>query len=478
MDGPNKIAGRVARLMPATLVASMLLAACGGAATPTPTTEVMQPTATTAAMMEATATTGVMMEPTSTTAAMMEPTATTGGMMEATATTGAMMEGTPGAGGMMMVPEGPGEVTLWHGYTGAEADTLQEAVNTLQQKNPDFKVNLLAVPFDQLKNKYSTEASTGGGPDLVIGPSDWIGDYAEANVIQPYDGMAGVSDITGMLVPSAVEVAKYNGKLYGIPSNTKNVALYYNKDLVKDLPKNTDDLLAMASKLATGNVKYGAALNAGFYHAVGYNFAFGGKLFTDPTHIDLTTQGTVDWLNWMKKAKDTPGVFIKNGADDDINNLFTSGQAAMVINGPWALGDYRKALGADKVGVAVAPDTATGGKFAPFVGTENYYLNPNSKNQKAALAFVDYIVSPGVQQIFVDKAGQVSTNTKVDLSSNPDLKAFAEQAKQGTPFPTYPAMGKVWDPAGNMINEVLDGKAQPAEAAKQANDAINSAITK
>jgi maltose-binding protein MalE len=372
-------------------------------------------------------------------------------------------------------PAGSGQITLWHGYTGAEADTLTKAVKMLTDKNPNFKVTLLAVPFDQLKNKFTTEAATGGGPDLVIGPNDWIGEFAEAGIIQPLDEVEGSKPLVSGLTPAAVGVTTYNNKLYGIPTSMKNVALYYNKDLVKTLPKNLDDMVTMAGTLATGKVTYGLALNGGFYHAVGFNYAFGGKLFTDATHVDLTTKGTVDWLTWMKKAHDSKGVFAKAGADGDIDNLFKTGAAAMVINGPWALADYQKALGKDKVGVAIAPNTAAGGKFAPFVGTENYFVNAGTKNEKAAVQFVTFIVSSGIARLFVD-AGQISTNPNVDLSSNSSLQAFVDQAAQGTPFPNVPAMGKVWDPAGNMITEVLDGKASPADAAKKASDAINAAI--
>ncbi|MEO8286612.1 MAG: extracellular solute-binding protein [Chloroflexota bacterium] len=372
-------------------------------------------------------------------------------------------------------PTGTGTITLWHGYTGTEADTLAKAVKMLTDKNPGFQVTVLAVPFDSLKQKFTTEAATGGGPDLVIGPSDWIGEFAEAGIVSPLDEVEGSKPLVSGLTSAAVGVATYNGKLYGIPTSMKNVALYYNTDLVKSVPKNLDDMLTQAGTLATGNVKYGLALNAGFYHAVGLNYAFGGKLFTDATHVDLTTKGTIDWLTWLKKAKDSKGVFAKGGADADIDTLFKTGGAAMVVNGPWALGDYQKALGKDKVGVAIVPNTAAGGKFAPFVGTENYYVNAGTKNEKAAVQFVSFIVSAGIGKMFVD-AGQISTNPNVDLSANPSLAAFVAQAAQGTAFPNVPAMGKVWDPAGNMITEVLDGKASPADAAKKATDAINAAI--
>jgi maltose-binding protein MalE len=427
-------------IVPVLIAAPMLLAACGGDATPT-----------TAPAANATATTA------------------TGGA--ATATTAGGSTSTEG------VPAGAANVTIWYGYTGAEADTFTKALNDLKTKNPDFKVTALAVPFDSLQSKFTTEAATGSGPDVLLGANDWAGPLADAGLLADLGTMSDLAATTANLVPSSMDVAKYNDKQYGVTANLKNVALYYNSDLVKSVPKDTDDWLTMASSLATGNVKYGLALNAGFYHAVGYNFAFGGKLFNDDhKSVDLTTQGTTDWLNFYKKAAGTPGVFVKAGADSDIDTFFKTGEAAMVINGPWALGDYQKALGKDKVKVAVAPNTPSGGKFAPFVGGDVYYVNASSKNQAAALALIGYMMSTPVQQNFVNDAGQISTNSKVDLSTNPVLQGFVDQSKQGTPSPTFSAMGAVWTPGGDMITSVLDGKADAAAAAKTANDAINTAI--
>jgi ABC-type glycerol-3-phosphate transport system substrate-binding protein len=56
-----------------------------------------------------------------------------------------------------------GSLTLWHGWTGAEADTLNnEIIPAWEAANPGISVEVLAVPFDQLKNKYQTEVATGG----------------------------------------------------------------------------------------------------------------------------------------------------------------------------------------------------------------------------------------------------------------------------------------------------------------------------
>jgi len=447
VNSNGRLMRKLMGIVPLFIAAPMLLAACGGDTTPT----------TGAA---ATATKGTTAAATATTA-MAAPTNTTG----------------TASGGSEGVPTGSANVTIWYGYTGAEAENFQKALDDLKTKNPDFKVTALAVPFDSLQSKFTTEAATGAGPDVLLGANDWAGPLADAGLLADLGTMSNLSMYTANLIPSSLDVSKYNGKQVGITANLKNVALYYNSDIVKTVPKTTDEMLTTASSVATGNVKYGLALNAGFYAAVGYNYAFGGKLFNaDNKTVDLTTQGTQDWLNFYKKAAGTPGVFVKSGADSDIDTFFKTGQAAMVINGPWALGDYQKALGKDKVKVAVAPSTPSGGKFAPFVGGDVYYVNDASKNKDAALALIGYMMSTPVQQNFVNNAGQISTNTKVDLTTNPALQGFVDQSKQGTPFPNFSAMSQVWTPGGDMITSVLDGKADAATAAKTANDAINTAI--
>src|SRR5262245_3846691 len=63
-----------------------------------------------------------------------------------------------------------GQLTLWHGWTGTEAETLnKDIVPAWEAAYPNVELEILAVPFGELQNKYSTEASTGSGPDLLIG---------------------------------------------------------------------------------------------------------------------------------------------------------------------------------------------------------------------------------------------------------------------------------------------------------------------
>ena len=138
-----------------------------------------------------------------------------------------------------------GELTLWHGWTGAEADTLNnDVLPAWEAAHPGVKITTLAVPFDQLKNKYQTEAASGGGPDLVIGPLDWVGEFATAELIQPLDELVDANTLGGYL-PATVDALRYDGKLYGLPESFETVALFYNKTMVPEPPKTTAEMDAI-----------------------------------------------------------------------------------------------------------------------------------------------------------------------------------------------------------------------------------------
>lgn len=366
----------------------------------------------------------------------------------------------------------PVTIKLWHSWTDVnEVAIATAAIAAFEKANPGSKVESLVVPFDQLKSKYTTEASTGGGPDLLIGPKDWIGEMSNAKLITALDDPA--KDILADLNPAAVDANKFGGKVMALPESTEAVVLWYNKDLVKTPPTTDEELLKVAEAS-------GLALNTGFYHSTGLLFAFGGQLF-DATQKCILDQGTgtADFLAFMLKAKGTKNV-VADGDGGKLDAAFKDKKVGMIFNGPWATGDYSKALGADKLGIAAPIKiTKTGKTFAPFLGTKNIFLSSNSKgdNQKAALALMKAFVSVDVQNTQAIKAGHIPVNKNVK-PSDPIVAGVMAQTMSASYFPNEPEMGAVWTPAGDMITKVIEGKSQPAAAATEAASIINKANKK
>lgn len=373
--------------------------------------------------------------------------------------------------------EQPITITIWHAWSGAELDVLDGAILKYGESHPNVIIEQLQVPFDQLKNKFQTNAAGGEGPDILVGPADWIGDFTTANLISAIDPYVD-SAFLSHYVQGAIEQVTLDGKLMAMPESTECVAMTYNKELVPELPENTDDMIALAQSLHSGDV-YGLVYNTGFYFTAGYFPAAGAKLF-DESNNSIIAQGDggAKALSFLKALADDPAIIAENDYGK-ADSMFKEGKAGMIINGPWAVGDYINALGADKVGIAPMPlFAATGNPFGPFVNTKDFMINANSDDahKQAAMDFIKFLVGKDMEQEFFEKAKHIPSNIDVDASSDPVINGFLAQMKTGMPMPIVSEMGAAWDPMQTAIDSVLAGEATPEEAIKTAEDGINARI--
>ncbi|MBI5932604.1 MAG: extracellular solute-binding protein [Chloroflexi bacterium] len=328
------------------------------------------------------------------------------------------------------------EVTFWHAYgTGsAEEVALAKVLEAAATDLPQYKINVLQVPFNDIYNKYRTDVAAGAGPDMFIAPNDSLGDDARAGLI------ADITEIAkgklGDYTPLSVEGMSVEGKLYGIPESLKAVVFWYNKDMIATPPATTDELKALMEGGTEISLSYGC------YHHFGFFGAFGGQVFDDSWKVVADSNSGVSdamaYLNdlyQISKANSWP----KN--DGDGLAPFSEGKAAAITNGNWAMGDYKKALG-DKLGVAALP-AGPGGPSTPFLGVDGFYFNPNSADLSAALEVALYLTGKSAQQIMMDEAGHVPANTKVTVS-DPLIKSLLAAFETGYVRPQVPQLGLYW----------------------------------
>src|SRR5512142_1583328 len=272
---------------------------------------------------------------------------------------------------------GPAELTVWHGYHagGSEETTINQIAADYQKANPNVKLTVLEVPFDQLFNKYETDTAAGGGPDMYTAPNDSMGNEIRAGVIAPIDDL-----VKGKLdgyTQAGINGVTLDGKIYAVPGIAKAVGLYYNKSTVATPPATTDDLLT----LVKSGKKFG--LNIGGYFAWGFWGGFGGQLTDSSGKCTADQGGFADALQYFKDLKAAGATF--DSDEGKLETAFTQGQLDMVVTGPWVLGDFEKAM-ADKLGVAPLP-AGPKGPSAPMMGIDGWYINPNSANKQAAVDF-------------------------------------------------------------------------------------------
>jgi maltose-binding protein MalE len=383
--------------------------------------------------------------------------------------------------GVAAAQDGPseleGELVFWHGYT-TEATVLNDVIVPMwQQAYPNVDLELLQVPFDQLRNKYITEASAGGGPDVLLGPSDWVGEFVEADIALALDDLA-TEEVRAEYNQASLDIFTFDGSLRAVPQNVNGVAMFYNKALVPEPPTTTDEMLAVAADLAGTPDTYGLGIFPQLYNNAGYLYGFGGQVLNEDGTSGFDSPETVEWLTWLQTLSTSPGVFV--GTDQNsIESLFREGKLGMMFNGPWFVQGASDGIGAENVGVALMPAISAkeDAPARPFVGASGLYINSNLDDEQAALAFefARWYSTAGTQPL-VDQAGQLPAAASVQVPADDPFGAiFVQQYGSGVALPNSPRMGVVWTPADDMLAKVMRGEATPADAAADAAETVNSA---
>lgn len=352
-----------------------------------------------------------------------------------------------------------GEVTLWHAYRGEERDALEGLVATYNAAHPGTVVQPIFVPYGEMANKVDTAVPRGNGPDLFVYAHERIADWAANGVVMPVSrarqpGEGPQRDF----LPVTVEALTRDGQVWGWPLNAKCLALFYNKALVATPPTTTDELLETAAELE-GQGRWGLAYEATTAYAnAPWMHGYGGGAFVDG-RVRLDSPENVAAYGFVQRlAAHVPPE--PSGAL--VTQLFNEGRAAMVVNGPWFLGEIAKDV---DYGVALLPTISETQRPAmPYVTVEAAFL---AREGEEARAFAAWLAGPEGAAPRLEKGRQLVASTQV-VVSDPVVQAFRDQLHNGVPMPTDPAMARTWEPLARAFRRLVRGAVGPEGAAEEA----------
>ena len=74
----------------------------------------------------------------------------------------------------------PGKILIWADDT--RAPVFREIGKTYTEKT-GIPVEVVEIPFGQIRDQFVTAAPTGEGPDIIIGAHDWVGELAASGLL-------------------------------------------------------------------------------------------------------------------------------------------------------------------------------------------------------------------------------------------------------------------------------------------------------
>ncbi|MFD1217592.1 extracellular solute-binding protein [Microbulbifer celer] len=359
---------------------------------------------------------------------------------------------------------------LWHSYRGAERAALEQLIADYNRRHPQLQVKALAVPFGGYADKLSAALPRGRGPDLFIFAHDRLGAWASAGrTVAPIDDIVSerlLSRFPDNLRQSMV----HGGRLYGLPFNFKSPALYRNTDLVPRAPRSTDELEAVARRHTDRNAgRFGLAYSytEPFFHGALMN-SFGAGPFGRGGELDLDSPANIRsmelLLHWARGDAKGEKILPEEPSSTLVTNLFNQGRAAMVISGPWMLGEIDPQLP-----FAVEPlplNSESGQPLAPWVAVEGLFVSPWTEHRRSVLDLMDFLTSRQSAEIMAIRGGQLPANLAAfdhpQVASDAIAMAFRAQLDNALPIPNQLAMTLVWQPLETTLQKIVTGAALPA----------------
>lgn len=376
------------------------------------------------------------------------------------------------------VPTGDITIQLW--TQEGESDNAYQYVVSLTDAftamYPNITFEVVQKDTETLREDFQTASLAGAAPDLLWTVSDHAGPFTTAGIIQPVDDYFDMS----LYVPSVV----MDGKTWGVPISSGNhLMLLYNKDLIAEAPKDTDEMIAKGQEL-THDDQYGLVFNSTepFFIAPWWG-GFGESVFADdgvtPT---LNNEAMVNTLQFLYDLKFTYKITPDSMDYDTADTLFKEGKAAMLVNGDWSLGAYQEQFG-DKLGVAPLPMVTATGKYpAPYTSGKYFMLPKDLSGDKlnAVISFVEFATNEENQlnqlSILSRLPGLKSVLSNEAISSDPILAGSSEAMSYGVPMPTVVEMRCIWDAIKPEQTLVFAGSETPADAAAAMQSAADACI--
>jgi len=345
------------------------------------------------------------------------------------------------------------DLTLWTAEGEAEGafQFVEDLANAYGEAN-DVNITVVNKQVETLREDFLTSSLAGGAPDILWTVADHIGPFEASGTIAPLDDLIDAS----AFLPNALEAVTVDGTLWGAPASFGNhLMLYWNKELVPEGPVNSDELIAMAQENTdAANNKFGLVFNqTESFWLVPFLGGFGGSVFAeDGVTPTLGTDAMVGALTFMHDLKYANGLMPAEADYNVADGLFTQGDAAMIVNGDWALGTYAETFG-DNLGLGPIPEIVGGEWPRPYTAGKFLMVSTDSAADEAKAPvigdFIEFVTNTENQLAQVEQlkrlpANEVAINDPL-VTEDVLLAGSALAVQQGTAQPTNLEMRCVFD---------------------------------
>jgi ABC-type glycerol-3-phosphate transport system substrate-binding protein len=397
-------------------------------------------------------------------------------------------------------------ITFLTHWSPDQVKMLEDAAAAYGGAHSNVDVKIRTVPFANLLSTLRTQGASSNGPTIASIYDLWLPELVRDRLAVPAPDKYA-SEVQGNWPANLAEDVTKAGKRYGYPNEVDLYALNYNKKLFAEAgisgpPTTWAELETAAGKLTKpGQQGFGVITSwpAGVVHPFGSLVASNGGKLVDGTTTKLTdpaVTAVAELYQRLVAAKATdPNMSLANAnTTGPYLDNFVNGKTGMIIMANWWQSSLKQAMGdryAD-VGVAPIPVGPNGTKSSAISYSWLTVVNAKASQAKqdAAWEFLSWLNGPPSGKNGSSAMGDILMSMGILPSRNSDLiahqsdlsdpfiKSYVEQLPNATPFPTVLGGEQMSQIIQKHIEDLVFGKATPADAMKSAQDEAADALKK
>lgn len=248
------------------------------------------------------------------------------------------------------------KINLIFYYEDSDEDEsfFNEKIKDFNKNNPNITINPVRKSKNGLLNDIKFNKKK---VNFIRYPSNDLSEFIEKKILRPSEEIFK-KDFLNQFQLKALQTVSINKRIWAIPDNyIKYPLLYYNKSIINNPPKNTDDLIKIFNQLRykkfiNTNIVV-ANLKEPFFIYPWLN-STGVNLFNEKKIPVLNTKEVITAFQLIYEFKNYYKIIILDLNKEELEKSILNNNVSMIIDGDWKFNYYQKILG-DKFGVSSVP---------------------------------------------------------------------------------------------------------------------------
>ena len=366
-------------------------------------------------------------------------------------------------------------ITLWDYLEPKGRLALMETTDDFMTGNSHIKIDVNHFRSqEELEDQFEAASLAGAGPELILLNFDGVQRLVPQNVVKEITSETINEADYSLFLDGLVEISQYNGLNYIIPFRSLDfLVLLYNKEFVEEPPESFEEIIEYCNEVNNFNQGiYGFLLNNNAADWIIPFIGGYGDWIVDygSNSLTMANQATVKTMEFLDNIYNQEKILPSNIEYSEINELFKSGNAHMIIDNINMVEEY-KAAGLD-IGVAEIPRALQSNKNpTPLISGTGFIININcyGNELEAVNEFIKYMLTDEVQVEWTSSTDTFPVLKKIDINSlikNNDiiLNAF-QQAKLCRGKPYEKLIMVIRDAIRDNAKNVISGNMFPEDAA-------------